>query len=125
MGIMTLDVEVDGLRHDRYRYDPILRETQLRQATEFAEAWHGRADGRITVLMTPNMTISSSPELLRASRAEADRRGLRLSIHLGWGESEVAATRRLAAWVRHSTSGPDPGRPHSLRWIRQPVPGRR
>jgi len=95
MGIMTLDVEVDGLRHDRYRYDPILRETQLRQATEFAEAWHGRADGRITVLMTPNMTISSSPELLRASRAEADRRGLRLSIHLGWGESEVAATRRL------------------------------
>src|SRR5439155_999128 len=37
----------------------------------------------------------------------------------------VAATRRLAAWVRHSTSGPDPGRPHSFRWIRQPVPGRR
>jgi 5-methylthioadenosine/S-adenosylhomocysteine deaminase len=95
MGVMTLDVEVDGLRHDRYRYDPALREAQLRQATEFARAWHGRADGRITALMTPNMTISSSPELLRESRAAADRLGLRLSIHLGWGESEVAATRRL------------------------------
>jgi cytosine/adenosine deaminase-related metal-dependent hydrolase len=95
MGIMTLDVEVDGLRHDRYRYDPALRERQLRQATEFAEAWHGRADGRITALMAPNMTISSSPELLRASRAAADRLGCRLSIHLGWGEGEVAATRRL------------------------------
>jgi 5-methylthioadenosine/S-adenosylhomocysteine deaminase len=95
MGIMTLDVDVEGLRHDRYQYDPELRDAQLRQATRFADEWHGRGDGRITVLMTPNMTISSSPELLRATRASADRRGLRLSIHLGWGESEVAATRRL------------------------------
>jgi cytosine/adenosine deaminase-related metal-dependent hydrolase len=95
MGVMTLDVEVDGLRHDRYRYDPALRQAQLRQAVEFAEAWHGKADGRISAIMAPNMTISSSPELLQASRAAADRRGLRLSIHLGWGPGEVAATRRL------------------------------
>ncbi len=113
MGVMTLDADVDGLRHDRYRYDPALRTAQLRQAVEFAEAWHGRADGRITVLMTPNMTISSSPELLRESRAAADRLGLRLSIHLGWGESEVAATRRLHgvspfAYARmHGLLGPD------------------
>jgi cytosine/adenosine deaminase-related metal-dependent hydrolase len=95
MGVMTLDVLVDGLRHDRYQYDPALREAQLRQAVEFAEAWHGKADGRITVLMAPNMTISSSPDLLRASRAAADRLGLRLSIHLGFSPGEVAATRRL------------------------------
>jgi 5-methylthioadenosine/S-adenosylhomocysteine deaminase len=95
MGVMTLDVEVDGLPRDRYRYDPALREAQLRQAIEFAEGWHGKADGRITALMTPNMTISSSPDLLRASRAAADRLGLGLSIHLGWGPAEVAATRRL------------------------------
>lgn len=95
MGVMTLDVEVDGLPHDRYRYDGALREAQLRQAVEFAEAWHGRADGRIGVIMAPNMTISSSPELLRASRAAADRLGLRLSIHLGFSPGEVAATRRL------------------------------
>jgi cytosine/adenosine deaminase-related metal-dependent hydrolase len=113
MGIMTLDVEVDGLRHDRYRYDPALRTAQLRQAVELAEAWHGKADGRITALMAPNMTISSSPELLRASRAAADRLGLRLSIHLGWGPGEVAATRRLHgtspfAYARaHGLLGPD------------------
>jgi cytosine/adenosine deaminase-related metal-dependent hydrolase len=95
MGVMTLDVDVDGLPADRYRYDPALREAQLRQAVEFAEAWHGKADGRIQAVMTPNMTISSSPELLRASRAAAERLGLRLSIHLGWGAAEVAATRRL------------------------------
>ena len=95
MGVMTLDVEVDGLRHDRYRYDAALRQAQLRQAVEFAEAWHGKADGRISAIMAPNMTISSSPELLQASRAAADRLGIRLSIHLGWGPGEVAATRRL------------------------------
>jgi cytosine/adenosine deaminase-related metal-dependent hydrolase len=95
MGVMTLDVDVDGLARDRYTYDPALREKQLRQATDFAQAWHGKADGRITALMTPNMTISSSPELLRSSREAADRLGLRLSIHLGWGTSEIAATRRL------------------------------
>jgi cytosine/adenosine deaminase-related metal-dependent hydrolase len=95
IGVMTYDVELDGLRHERYRFDGALRQAQLRQAVEFAERWHGRADGRITALMTPNMTISSSPELLRASREAADRLGLRLSIHLGWGPGEVAATRRL------------------------------
>jgi 5-methylthioadenosine/S-adenosylhomocysteine deaminase len=95
MGVMTLDVEVDGLRHNRYRYDPALRHAQLRQAVAFAEAWHGKADGRISVIMAPNMTISSSPELLRESRAAADRLGLRLSIHLGWGPAEAVATRQL------------------------------
>ena len=46
-------------------------------------------------MMTPNMTISSSPELLRASREAADRMGLRTSIHLGWGEYEVEVMQRL------------------------------
>ena len=95
MGVMTLDVEVDGLRHDRYRYDAALRQAQLRQAVAFAEAWHGKAEGRISVIMAPNMTISSSPELLRESRAAADRLGLRLSIHLGWGPAERVVTQRL------------------------------
>ncbi len=95
MGVMLHDVDVERLRHDEYRFDARLREAQLRQAIDFAEHWHGRAHGRITALMTPNMTISSSPEQLRAARAAADRRGLRLSIHLGWGPGEVAATRRL------------------------------
>ena len=63
MGIMTYDVDVDAMAKDEYRYDAVLREAQLRQAVEFAQDWHGRADGRIQVMMTPNMTISSSPEL--------------------------------------------------------------
>jgi 5-methylthioadenosine/S-adenosylhomocysteine deaminase len=95
MGIMIHDVAVEGLRRGEYRFDAALRERQLRQAVEFAERWHGKANGRITALMTPNMTISSSPEQLRAVRAAADRLGLRLSIHLGWGPAEVTATQKL------------------------------
>ena len=95
MGVMTFDVDVDAMAKDEYRYDEALREAQLRQAVDFAERWHGRADGRIRVMMTPNMTISSSPELLRASRETADRMGLRTSIHLGWGEYEVEVMQRL------------------------------
>ena len=113
MGVMIYDVDVEGLRRDQYRFDAALREAQLRQAVEFAERWHGKADGRITALMTPNMTISSSPELLRRVRQAADRLGLRLSIHLGWGPAEVAATRRLHGqspfgYAReHGLLGPD------------------
>ena len=50
MGIMIQDADVDAMAKGEYRYDAKLREAQLRQATEFAEDWHGRADGRISVI---------------------------------------------------------------------------
>ena len=95
IGVMIQDVEAEAARAGEFRYDPALREAQLAQAVEFAETWHGRADGRITVMMTPSMTIFASPELLRACRREADRLGLGLSTHLGWGAAEVEIIRRL------------------------------
>ncbi len=95
MGIMIQDADVDAMARGEYRFDAKLREAQMRQATEFAETWHGRADGRISVMMTPNMTIVASPEMLRACRTEADRRGLRLSTHLGWGPEEIEIIRHL------------------------------
>jgi 5-methylthioadenosine/S-adenosylhomocysteine deaminase len=95
MGIQIHDVIVDGLSCNEYIYDPNLRETQLRQAVEFAEEWNGRASGRIRTLMTPNMTIMSSPEQLQRARAAADRLGCQLSIHLGWGPAEVTTVRKM------------------------------
>ena len=95
MGVMVHDVDVESMRSGEYRFSRELRARQLAQATAFAEHWHGRAEGRIQAVMTPNMSISSSPELLQGLRAVADRLGLRLSIHLGWGPQESRITRRI------------------------------
>jgi 5-methylthioadenosine/S-adenosylhomocysteine deaminase len=77
MGVMLHDVPVEDLRRGQYRFDPALGEAQLRQAIGFADAWHGRAEGRITALMTPNMTIGSSPAQLlsRGGPRSPDRAG--------------------------------------------------
>jgi cytosine/adenosine deaminase-related metal-dependent hydrolase len=72
-----------------------MRERELKRAVEFAETWHGRAGGRIQALITPNLTITSSPDLLKSCRREADRLGLRLSMHLGWGDDEFRIIRDL------------------------------
>ena len=76
MGIMTQDADLDAMTRGEYIFDASLRDAQMAQATEFAEDWHGKADGRIQVMMTPNMSICSSPELLQACRREADASGL-------------------------------------------------
>lgn len=89
IGVMIHDTDVERMVKGEYVFDEGLRARQLDQAVRFAEQWHGGADGRIGAWMTANMTISSSPELLQGLREAADRLGLRLSIHLGWGQAEV------------------------------------
>jgi cytosine/adenosine deaminase-related metal-dependent hydrolase len=95
MGIMVQDADLDAMTRGEFRFDAKLREHELKRAVEFAETWHGRADGRIQAMITPNLTISSSPDLLRQCRREADRLGLRLSMHLGWGEVEFEIIQKL------------------------------
>ena len=89
IGVMIHDTDIERMIKGEYVFDDALRESQLAQAVGFAEQWHGGADGRVSAWMTANMTISSSPDLLKGLREAADRLGLRLSIHLGWGQAEV------------------------------------
>lgn len=95
MGLMTYDVDPDSMPSGEYRYEETRRREQLEQAVAFAERWHGKANGRIQAMMTPNMTVTSSPQLLRESRMAADRLGMRLSTHIGWGPEETAVIQRL------------------------------
>ena len=95
MGVMVHDILVDGLRRDEYQFDRELSKVQICQATDFARDWHGKANGRISVIITPNMTITSSQEQLANLREIADRLRLRMSIHLGWGYAENAIIQRL------------------------------
>ena len=83
MGVMVLDIDIDRMTAGETVFDAAVRERQLAQAIGFAQTWHGKAEGRITAMMTANATVTSSPALLRGLRDAADRLSLRLSIHIG------------------------------------------
>lgn len=95
MGEMLGDADPDKMVKGEFAFDEKANAEQMARATGFAQRWHGKADGRITAIMAPNMTISSSPAQLRAARAAADKLGLRLTIHLGWSEFEHKTARRI------------------------------
>jgi 5-methylthioadenosine/S-adenosylhomocysteine deaminase len=95
MGEMVGDADPDRMVQADFIFDARANAAQLERARGFAERWHGRADGRITAILAPNMTISSSKEQLRAMRGIADRIGLRLTIHLGWSSFEYDTARRV------------------------------
>jgi 5-methylthioadenosine/S-adenosylhomocysteine deaminase len=95
MGEMVGDADPDRMVQGEFVFDARANAAQLERARGFAERWHGRADGRITAILAPNMTISSSKEQLRAVRGIADRMGLRLTIHLGWSSFEHDTARKV------------------------------
>lgn len=88
MGIMAHDISVDHLNQGQTVFDERVRAAQLEQSISFAEHIHGRADGRLQAVMAANTAATSSPELLRALRETAERLDVRLSMHMGVGESE-------------------------------------
>ena len=95
MGEMLGDADPDKMVKGEFAFDEKANAEQMARATGFAQRWHGKADGRITAIMAPNMTISSSAAQLRGARAAADKLGLRLTIHLGWSEFEHKTARRI------------------------------
>jgi 5-methylthioadenosine/S-adenosylhomocysteine deaminase len=95
MGEMIGDADPDRMVKGEFIFDPRVNAAQLDRARGFAERWHGRANGRITAILAPNMTISSSKEQMRAIRAVAEEMGLRLTVHLGWSTFEHETARRV------------------------------
>ena len=89
IGLMAHDVDLDRLMAGETVFDAQVRRDQIERTIDFAQGWHGAADGRIGAMITANGLSTSSPELLRALRQAADRLGLRLSIHLASGEMHL------------------------------------
>ena len=89
IGVMTHDVDLDKLMAGETVFDAQVRRDQVERAVRFAQDWHGAAGGRISAVIAANGLSTSSPELLAALRAAADRLGLRLSIHLASGEMHM------------------------------------
>jgi cytosine/adenosine deaminase-related metal-dependent hydrolase len=73
-------------------YDrPALEAVQegFRRGVEFHERHHGGADDRVRVRLSPTGPDTCPPELLRATREEADRLGCGISIHAAHHATEI------------------------------------
>jgi len=70
-----------------------LGEKLFKQSVDFAEKFHGGADGRIRVCLAPHAVYSCSVELLRRIRRTASEKNVGIHIHLA--ESPVSAEKVL------------------------------
>ena len=65
------------------------RDEGLQRINDLFSTWHGKEQGRITVFPAAALAETSSPELLRAIRAFADKHDLGYTIHLSQSVPEV------------------------------------
>ena len=99
-------------RSEPPRFSPRLRDEGLKRIEDLFSAWHGKHDGRISVFPAAALTETSSPELLRAVRAFADKHDLGYTIHLNQSTPEFEfmvkfhGLRPAAYLERHGFLGP-------------------
>ena len=66
-----------------------LRDEGLQRINDLFTAWHGKKQGRISVFPAAALAETSSPELLQAVRAFAEKHDLGYTIHLSQSRAEV------------------------------------
>ena len=76
------------------RFSSKLRDEGLQRIGELFSKWHGAHEGRITVFPAAALAETSSPELLRAVRAFAEKHELGYTIHLSQSRAEVDFMRK-------------------------------
>jgi 5-methylthioadenosine/S-adenosylhomocysteine deaminase len=76
-------------RSEAPRFSPRLRDEGLQRIADLFTAWHGAKQGRISVFPAAALAETSSPELLRAVRAFAEKHDLGYTIHLSQSRPEV------------------------------------
>ena len=81
-------------RGEAPRFSPKMRDEGLQRITELHAAWHGKENGRISVFPAAALAENSSPELLRAVRAFAEKHDLGYTIHLSQSRAEVDYVRK-------------------------------
>jgi cytosine/adenosine deaminase-related metal-dependent hydrolase len=80
----------DGLaKSETPRFSPKLRDEGMQRIDDLFTAWHGKNQGRISVFPAAALAETSSPELLQAVRAFAEKHDLGYTIHLSQSRPEV------------------------------------
>ena len=103
----------DGLaKGETPRFSARLRDEGMQRISDLFSAWHGKNQGRISVFPAAALTETSSPELLKAVRAFADKNNLGYTIHLNQSIAEYQFMEKFhglrpAAFLdRHGFLGP-------------------
>ncbi|HXI30888.1 MAG TPA: amidohydrolase family protein [Vicinamibacterales bacterium] len=79
----------EGLaRSETPRFSAKLRDEGMQRIDDLFSKWHGANQGRISVFPAAALTETSSPELLRAVRAFAEKHGVGYTIHLNQSRPE-------------------------------------
>jgi 5-methylthioadenosine/S-adenosylhomocysteine deaminase len=71
------------------KFSPKLRDDGMQRINDLFTAWHGAKQGRINVFPAAALAETSSPELLQAVRAFAEKHDLGYTIHLSQSRAEV------------------------------------
>jgi cytosine/adenosine deaminase-related metal-dependent hydrolase len=71
------------------KFSPQLRDEGMQRINDLFTKWHGAGEGRISVFPAAALAETSSPELLRAVRAFAEKHDLGYTIHLSQSRAEV------------------------------------
>src|ERR1700704_1565228 len=71
------------------RFSPTLRDEGLRRINDLFTTWHGAKQGRISVFPAAALAETSSPALLQAVRAFAEKHDLGYTIHLSQSRADA------------------------------------
>ncbi len=71
------------------RFSQKLRDEGMQRITDLFSKWNGANGGRIAVFPAASLSETSSPQLLQAVRAFADKHGAGYTIHLSQSRAEV------------------------------------
>lgn len=94
------------------RFSARLRDEGLQRISDLFTAWDGKENGRIRVFPAAALSETSSPELLQAVRAFAEKHDRHFTIHLSQSRAEVEFMHRyhglspVAYLERHGFLGP-------------------
>jgi 5-methylthioadenosine/S-adenosylhomocysteine deaminase len=85
----------EGLaKSDTPRFSAKLRDEGMHRIEELFSAWHGKNEGRISVFPAAALAETTSPELLQAVHAFAEKHDLGYTIHLSQSRAEVDFMKR-------------------------------
>lgn len=83
-------MSVEGLaKSETPKFSASRRDEGMKRIGDLFAAWHGKNNGRISVFPTAALAETSSPELMQAVRAFADKHDLGYSIHLSQSRAEA------------------------------------